>query len=71
MSAPVPARAPAPEVPALEVLALTGVPEVRPGDDLAALLAAAWPHPARDGDVLAVSSKVASKAAGLVVTTAD
>lgn len=46
---------------------LAGIPEVRAGDDLAALLMAVlvpWGG-LRDGDVLAVSSKVVSKAAGL------
>ena len=55
----------------LEVLPLHGVPEVRPGDDLAALLVAALPCPPEDGDVLAVSSKVVSKAAGLVHADTD
>ena len=49
------------------VAPLTGMPEVRAGDDLAALLLAAlerWGG-LQDGDVLAVSSKVISKALGL------
>jgi coenzyme F420-0:L-glutamate ligase/coenzyme F420-1:gamma-L-glutamate ligase len=50
----------------LTVLPVDGVPEVRPGDDLAALLAAAAPDLA-DGDVLVVSSKVVSKAEGRLV----
>jgi coenzyme F420-0:L-glutamate ligase/coenzyme F420-1:gamma-L-glutamate ligase len=43
-----------------------GIPEVCPGDDLAALIAAAapWLH---DGDVLVVTSKVVSKAEGRLV----
>jgi coenzyme F420-0:L-glutamate ligase len=46
-------------VPRLEVLPVLGVGELRPGDDLAAVLAA---HaPLRDGDVLVVTSKVVSK----------
>ena len=48
-----------------------GLPEVRAGDDLAALLLAALAahgEALRDGDVLVVSSKVVSKAAGLTVT---
>jgi coenzyme F420-0:L-glutamate ligase/coenzyme F420-1:gamma-L-glutamate ligase len=48
---------------------LSGIPEVRPGDDLAVLLAeglAASGLALRDGDVLVVSSKVVSKALGLV-----
>ena len=52
---------------------LPGLPEVRPGDDLAAVLAAA----AADvgglsaGDVLCVAHKVVSKAEGRVVALAD
>jgi coenzyme F420-0:L-glutamate ligase/coenzyme F420-1:gamma-L-glutamate ligase len=54
--------------------ALPGVPEVRPGDDLAALLAAAAARldgGLRTGDVLAVAHKVVSKAEGRVVRLAD
>jgi coenzyme F420-0:L-glutamate ligase/coenzyme F420-1:gamma-L-glutamate ligase len=58
-----------------EVLPVPGVPEVRPGDDLAALLAAALAAPGgpglRDGDVLVVTSKVVSKAEGRIVEAAD
>jgi coenzyme F420-0:L-glutamate ligase/coenzyme F420-1:gamma-L-glutamate ligase len=46
------------------VTGVTGVPEVRPGDDLAALLADA---DLRDGDVVVVTSKVVSKAEGRLV----
>lgn len=52
---------------------LAGVPEVRAGDDLATLLLAAlepWGG-LRGGDVLAVSSKVVSKATGLREPTPD
>jgi coenzyme F420-0:L-glutamate ligase/coenzyme F420-1:gamma-L-glutamate ligase len=44
--------------------ALPGIPEVRPGDDLAALLA---PHELRPTDVLCIAHKVVSKAEGRVV----
>ena len=47
--------------------AIHGVPEVRPGDDLAALLTADF----RPGDVLCVAHKVVSKAEGRVVRLAD
>lgn len=47
----------------LEVFPVEGVPEVRPGDDLAGLLADACPDLA-DGDVLVVTQKVVSKAEG-------
>lgn len=52
---------------AVQLLALTGIPEVRAGDDLAALLteALAAHGGLLDGDVLVVSSKVVSKALGL------
>ncbi|MER6433822.1 coenzyme F420-0:L-glutamate ligase [Streptomyces sp900105245] len=52
------------------VRALTGIPEVQPGDDLAKLIAAAAPGLA-DGDVLLVTSKIVSKAEGRVVRAAD
>jgi coenzyme F420-0:L-glutamate ligase/coenzyme F420-1:gamma-L-glutamate ligase len=47
----------------IELRALSGLPEVEPGADLAALLAAA-DHDPRPGDVLVVSHKVVSKAQG-------
>ncbi|GAA4917067.1 coenzyme F420-0:L-glutamate ligase [Streptomyces coeruleoprunus] len=52
------------------VWAPAGVPEVRGGDDLAKLLAAAEPGLA-DGDVLLVTSKIVSKAEGRVVAADD
>jgi len=48
-------------VSALRAWALPGLPEVRPGDDLAALLAGEAYEP---GDVLVVAHKVVSKAEG-------
>ncbi|MEV5275954.1 coenzyme F420-0:L-glutamate ligase [Streptomyces werraensis] len=56
--------------PAYRVRALPGLPEVRPGDDLAKLIAAAAPDLA-DGDVLLVTSKIVSKAEGRIVEAAD
>ncbi|MFF5707351.1 coenzyme F420-0:L-glutamate ligase [Streptomyces sp. NPDC012794] len=50
-------------VPSYTVRALPGIPEVRPGDDLARLIADAEPD-LRDGDVLLVTSKIVSKAEG-------
>jgi coenzyme F420-0:L-glutamate ligase/coenzyme F420-1:gamma-L-glutamate ligase len=53
---------------------LTGIEEVRPGDDLAALLVAALrglEPPPSDGDVLVVTAKVVSKAEGRVFPAAD
>ena len=62
----------------LAVWAPDGFPEVRPGDDLAALVgdllaadARASGDPLRDGDVVVVTSKVVSKAEGRVVQAAD
>jgi coenzyme F420-0:L-glutamate ligase/coenzyme F420-1:gamma-L-glutamate ligase len=58
----------------LAVAALPGVPEVRPGDDLGALLSRAARQLAgglAGGDVLAVAHKVVSKAEGRVVALAD
>lgn len=46
----------------LSVLAPDGIPEIRPGDDLAALVVAALAPV--DGDVVLVTSKVVSKAEG-------
>ena len=45
---------------------MPGLPAVAPGDDLAAMLAAAAPPDLRDGDVIAVVHKVVSKAEGRV-----
>ncbi|MGH1563415.1 coenzyme F420-0:L-glutamate ligase [Mumia sp. DW29H23] len=47
---------------------VTGVREVREGDDLVALLLGRLDEPLRDGDVVVVTSKVVSKALGLVTT---
>ncbi|MEU4873040.1 coenzyme F420-0:L-glutamate ligase [Streptomyces sp. NPDC021608] len=52
------------------VWAVAGLPEVRPGDDLAKLIAAAEPALA-DGDVLLVTSKIVSKAEGRIVRADD
>ena len=49
----------------LTVLPVEGLPEVSPGDDLAALVARAMSL--RDGDVVVVTQKVVSKAEGRVV----
>ncbi|MFF3557855.1 coenzyme F420-0:L-glutamate ligase [Streptomyces tsukubensis] len=55
---------------AFGVRALDGLPEVRPGDDIAALVAAAAPD-LRDGDVLLVTSKIVSKAEGRILPARD
>jgi coenzyme F420-0:L-glutamate ligase/coenzyme F420-1:gamma-L-glutamate ligase len=53
----------------LEVHPVPGLPEVRPGDDLAALLAAAFAY--EDGDVVVVTSKVVSKAEGRLLPAGE
>lgn len=59
----------------IEIFAPTGIPEVTPGADLAALiLAAVEAHPdgpLRDGDILVVTSKVVSKAEGRMIEAVD
>lgn len=64
--------------PRLVVWAPAGVPEVRPGDDLARLVGdvlaadgAASGDPLAEGDVVVVTSKIVSKAEGRVVRAAD
>ncbi|MFH8436703.1 coenzyme F420-0:L-glutamate ligase [Streptomyces sp. NPDC018007] len=56
--------------PSFRVWAPRGMPEVRAGDDLAGLIAAAEPGLV-DGDVLIVTSKIVSKAEGRIVRAAD
>ena len=56
----------------LEVVALDGIPEIRPGDDLAAELGDALERsagllPLRPDDVLVVTQKIVSKAEGAIV----
>jgi coenzyme F420-0:L-glutamate ligase/coenzyme F420-1:gamma-L-glutamate ligase len=55
----------------LEVFGIDGIPEVRPGDDLAGMIAsaaAADPSTAlAEGDVVVVTQKVVSKAEGMLV----
>ncbi|WNE96983.1 coenzyme F420-0:L-glutamate ligase [Streptomyces luomodiensis] len=63
------------ELPSYQVWALPGMPEVRPGDDLAKLIADAatsggLPGLAH-GDVLLVTSKIVSKAEGRIVEATD
>jgi coenzyme F420-0:L-glutamate ligase/coenzyme F420-1:gamma-L-glutamate ligase len=54
-------------VTGLEVLPVEGIPEVRPGDDLAELIARAAGEDLRAGDILVVTHKVVSKAEGRLV----
>jgi coenzyme F420-0:L-glutamate ligase/coenzyme F420-1:gamma-L-glutamate ligase len=53
----------------VEVLPVAGVPEVRPGDDLVALLAPSLEAARiRPGDIVAVTQKIVSKAEGRIVS---
>jgi len=61
-----------PSAPPVEMFAIEGLPEVRPGDDLVALLAPALEAAGvRDDDVVVVTSKIVSKAEGRLVTDVD
>jgi coenzyme F420-0:L-glutamate ligase/coenzyme F420-1:gamma-L-glutamate ligase len=58
----------------LRIVPVTGIGEVRPGDDLAALLLGALEQqgePLRDGDILIVTQKIVSKAEGRIVNPDD
>jgi coenzyme F420-0:L-glutamate ligase/coenzyme F420-1:gamma-L-glutamate ligase len=58
----------------LSITALDGIPEIGPGDDLAALIGDALATSAEgihDGDILVVTSKIVSKAEGRQVPAAD
>lgn len=52
--------------PRIEIVPVLGIGELRPGDDLAALIAA-HAGPLQDGDVLVVTSKAVSKVEGRLV----
>jgi coenzyme F420-0:L-glutamate ligase/coenzyme F420-1:gamma-L-glutamate ligase len=55
------------------IIGITGIPEVRPGDDLAALIvraAHATGIPLQEGDIVVVTQKVVSKAEGCLVDLA-
>ncbi len=54
----------------ISAVALPGIPEVRAGDDLAALLSQAA-GPFAEGDLLVVAHKIVSKAEGRTVSLAD
>ena len=61
-------------VRSLTVTSLDGLPEIHPGDDLAALIAGAVKTQGdalRDGDVLAVAQKIVSKSEGRIVHLPD
>lgn len=59
------------DYPELRIVGITGIPEVRAGDDLAALILESADRqgtPVADGDVLVVAQKVVSKAEGILVS---
>ena len=53
------------------IFALDGLPEVHPGDDLAALLGDALEGHVEAGDILVITSKIVSKAEGRIIRAAD
>ncbi|OBI82033.1 coenzyme F420-0:L-glutamate ligase [Mycobacterium asiaticum] len=55
---------------AVEILPVAGLPEFRPGDDLAAAVSTAAPW-LRNGDVVVVTSKVVSKCEGRLVAAPE
>jgi coenzyme F420-0:L-glutamate ligase/coenzyme F420-1:gamma-L-glutamate ligase len=58
----------------VEIIALEGMPEVRPGDDLAGLIETTIRSAGiilEDGDILVVSQKVVSKAEGRILRAED
>jgi len=61
----------APPRDAVTIFAIDGLPEIHPGDDLAALLGDALDGTLEDGDILVITSKVVSKAEGRIVEAAD
>jgi coenzyme F420-0:L-glutamate ligase/coenzyme F420-1:gamma-L-glutamate ligase len=55
----------------LTVFALAGIPEIVSGDDLSAIIGEAAAGLLQDGDILAVTSKIVSKAEGRIVHADD
>jgi coenzyme F420-0:L-glutamate ligase/coenzyme F420-1:gamma-L-glutamate ligase len=56
----------------IEVLPVDGLPEIRPGDDVASMLEEPLRAlDARSGDVVVVTQKIVSKAEGRVVPDGD
>ncbi len=66
-------------IPRLSIWGLTGIPEIRPGDDLVALISDAAARQATidragelaDGDILVVTSKIVSKSEGRQVPASE
>jgi dehydro coenzyme F420 reductase / coenzyme F420-0:L-glutamate ligase / coenzyme F420-1:gamma-L-glutamate ligase len=65
-----PAAGPAGATAGFTVIPVSGIPDITRGDDLARLIADAAPG-LGDGDILAVTSKIVSKAEGRVLRAAD
>ena len=55
----------------LAIWAVEGIPEIVPGDDLVRIIGDAVDGQLEDGDILAVTSKIVSKAEGRLVEAAD
>ena len=58
----------------LTITAVHGLPEIRPGDDLATLIrdaARAEREEIRDGDIVVIAQKIVSKSEGRIVHLAD
>ncbi len=55
----------------IEVWGIEGIPEIQAGDDLAAIVADAVGDTLEDGDIVAITSKIVSKAEGRQVDAAD
>lgn len=53
------------------VRALEGIDEIKPGDDLVAIITDVLKGTLEDGDILVITSKVVSKAEGRIVRAAD
>ncbi|MBE7732556.1 coenzyme F420-0:L-glutamate ligase [Devosia faecipullorum] len=68
-----------PSAPRLSVWGMTGLPEIRPGDDLVALIAAASGRQSeaehdlalQAGDIVVVTSKIVSKSEGMQVPASE
>ena len=63
-----------PAVPSVQVIGLTGIPEIKSGDELAEIIVAAAKRqgtPVESGDVLVVTQKIVSKAEDRVVDLRD
>ena len=63
-----------PTFPRLEIIGLTGIPEIETGDRLGDIIVAAAREqgtPIEDGDILVVTQKIVSKAEGRVVDLSD